>query len=252
VRPPSETRLTAGLRIRQCSLGEAVAHVASLARERRPSDIHFITAHAVSIAAENSHYKEVMDQAEILLPASRWLEILTALSSAPLTQVRGPDFFRALLESQDSPSLTHFFVAPSSTVLSELLIAIRREFPSARVAGGMVAPHGPLTQAEIDDLARRAAQADNAIVWLGIGTPAQNFLARQLVCSGAGVVVGVGAAFEFVAGLKKEAPRWLSVIGLEWLFRLFTEPRRLWRRYTFGNAKFLIEFVRGEWRTTRS
>lgn len=248
----TEVRLTGGLKITRSSLEEIIPRVSALARDREPTDIHFITAHAVSIASQDSRYRSVMDSASILLPDSKWLEILTRVSRTPLTQVRGPDFFRGLLSVRESNALGHFFIAPSPLVLQHLLATIEEEFPATKVAGGIVAPYRPFEPSEIEALVLNIRSIENAVVWLGIGTPAQNMLARQLVDAGAGVVVGVGAAFEFLTGMKKEAPHLVSKIGMEWLFRFLSEPRRLWRRYTVDNIRFLIAFVNGELRRSET
>jgi N-acetylglucosaminyldiphosphoundecaprenol N-acetyl-beta-D-mannosaminyltransferase len=239
-------RQTAGLPIYRTKTDALMAEITPLAETGKSVDIHFITAHAVSIAEVDPHYRAVLSEATILLPDGRWLDFLTRFSSAPLHQVRGPDLFRALLAENTEESPGHFFVAPSNHVASRLLEAVQRDFPTARIAGHFVAPEGPFSADQFKLLVSEIRRSGRPIVWLGIGTPAQNFLANRLVKEDVGIVIGVGAAFEFVAGTKSEAPRWLSTIGFEWLYRLATEPRRLWHRYTVGNVRFLIAFFRGE------
>lgn len=239
-------RDTCGLPITRTSLEEAVDGVCELAASGQSADIHFLSAHSISITTEDPEYRQVIQQGSTVLPDSRWLQFLTSWSATPLTQVRGPDFFRALLNTSSVDPIGHFFVAPNDRVADRLLEAIHREYPRAHVTGHIVAPQGPFTEAQIRQILEQIRALGQPIVWLGIGTPAQNFLARRLAELGGGIVIGVGAAFEFVAGIKSEAPRWMSTVGIEWLFRFVTEPRRLWHRYTVGNLKFLSAFFAHE------
>lgn len=112
------------------------------------------------------------------------------------------------------------------------------------MAGNFAPPFSDLNQSFVE-LCRDAVLGSGAnIVWVGLGTPKQDFLASAL----AGLVgvpcIGVGAAFDFVAGTVQEAPPWIQRSGLEWLFRLTQDPRRLWRRYVFGNLQFVGAVLR--------
>jgi len=117
-------------------------------------------------------------------------------------------------------------------------------YPSFRVVGTDSPPYSPPTDDELIALATRIRLSDATIVWVGVGTPKQDFLvdrlSRQLSCP----IVPVGAAFDFLAGNVKAAPEFLHGSGFEWLYRLLREPRRLWRRYTVGNARFVYALLR--------
>jgi N-acetylglucosaminyldiphosphoundecaprenol N-acetyl-beta-D-mannosaminyltransferase len=235
----------AGLAIARFSPEQAAEHVQTmLLNGSEGLAIHFLTAHTISVAEADSGIRDILRSGDLLLPDSRWLELLSGFRKRKLTQVRGPDFFRRLLRSPSEEVEGHFFVGPSDEVNSALEKALREQFPEARVAGFSVGPHRPLTSDELRDLATTINATGSPLVWVGVGTPAQNVLAHHLAKESGRVIIGVGAAFEFLSGKKTEAPSWVSRMGIEWLFRLVTEPKRLWRRYLIGNAVFLFALLK--------
>ena len=164
----------------------------------------------------------------------------------------GPDVMLRTIEAGCARGLRHFFYGGrDEATVQRLEDNLRAKFPSIQIAGHYVPPFRDLTEAERDDVAQciDASRAD--IVWVGIGTPRQDYWVsafRPLLR--APVLVAVGAAFNFHAGTVPQAPRWMMRCGLEWLFRLFAEPRRLWRRYLVGNPRFVLLALR-QWITRR-
>ncbi|MDP9889822.1 exopolysaccharide biosynthesis WecB/TagA/CpsF family protein [Pseudarthrobacter enclensis] len=108
----------------------------------------------------------------------------------------------------------------------------------------MSPPFSAMSPREYESQDRRIEDTNPDIVWVGLGTPKQDFEAQRLATAGNFFAVAVGAAFDFSAGTKKEAPRWITALGFEWLFRLAAEPKRLWRRYLIGNFVFLYSVIR--------
>ncbi len=122
---------------------------------------------------------------------------------------------------------------------------LESRYPGLRFAGGHVPPFRPLSDAEDEAIAREINACAADIVWVGIGVPKQEkWMARMRDRLDAPVLVGVGAAFDFHAGLVPQAPGWMQRSGLEWAYRLTREPRRLWRRYLRYNPRFVIGFAR--------
>jgi N-acetylglucosaminyldiphosphoundecaprenol N-acetyl-beta-D-mannosaminyltransferase len=120
------------------------------------------------------------------------------------------------------------------------VVRLQSRFPSLRLAGTYSPPFRPLTFQEDRAVVERINAAQPDIVWVGMSTPKQErWMAEHVGHLSASVLVGVGAAFDFHAGFKRQAPRWVQQSGLEWLFRLLMEPRRLWRRYLINNPWFL-------------
>lgn len=141
--------------------------------------------------------------------------------------------------------LRHFFYGGARGVGEAAAGRLTRLVPGTAVAGALDPPFGPITEGEVDELCAAVAESRPHVVWVGLGAPKQElFMARAADRLGGPVMVGVGAAFDFLAGTKRSAPRWMRHGGLEWLFRLASEPRRLWRRYLIGNSAFGYLLVR--------
>jgi N-acetylglucosaminyldiphosphoundecaprenol N-acetyl-beta-D-mannosaminyltransferase len=110
-----------------------------------------------------------------------------------------------------------------------------------RVAGIFSPPFHPLSEEEDRKIVSLIKNADPDIIWVGLSTPKQEiWMSEHIDRLGNCVLIGVGAAFDFLSGNKKQAPSWMQRIGLEWFFRLSTEPKRLWKRYLINNPLFLI------------
>jgi N-acetylglucosaminyldiphosphoundecaprenol N-acetyl-beta-D-mannosaminyltransferase len=137
----------------------------------------------------------------------------------------------------------------------QLALNLRHRYPGVKIVGGYSPPHRPLTDEEEDAVAAEINRSRADVVWVGIGVPKQEkWMARMRPRLEAPVLVGVGAAFDFHAGLVPQAPNWIQEAGLEWAYRLAHEPRRLWRRYVRYNPRFLSSFARQwyeHWRSSR-
>lgn len=157
-----------------------------------------------------------------------------------VTRVYGPDLMLAACARSVERGDRHFFYGAGPGVPDLLARRLQQRFPGLQVAGGFSPPFRPLTRAEDDQVVEMINAARPDIVWVGLSTPKQEmWMAEHRERLDASVLIGVGAAFDFHAGLKRQAPRWMQRSGTEWLFRLATEPRRLWKRYMTGNPKFV-------------
>lgn len=164
-------------------------------------------------------------------------------------RVYGPDLLLACCERSVTTGYRHFFYGGGEGVAELLARRLQKRFAGLVVAGTCTPPFRPLTPEEDEDIVRRINDAAPDIVWVGLSTPKQEvWMAEHLGRLNAPVLIGVGAAFDFHAGLKRQAPRWIQHSGLEWLFRLGTEPRRLWKRYLSNNPAFVWLAVQELWR----
>jgi N-acetylglucosaminyldiphosphoundecaprenol N-acetyl-beta-D-mannosaminyltransferase len=155
-------------------------------------------------------------------------------------RVYGPDLMLACCERSIATGYRHFFYGGNDGVADLLEEKLSRRFPGLSVAGTYTPPFRQLTKEEDDEVVKRINDAGADIVWVGLSTPKQEYwMADHLGRIDAPVMIGVGAAFDFHAGLKKQAPAWMQQSGLEWFFRLATEPRRLWKRYLVNNPAFV-------------
>jgi len=144
----------------------------------------------------------------------------------------------------DKKSVSHFFYGATDAVLQKLKTNLLAQFPGLQIAGMYSPPFRPLSETEKNDVAERINASGADIVWCGLGTPKQDYwVAEFRPRLNAAAILAVGAAFNFHAGEVRQAPRWMMRGGLEWLFRLLVEPKRLWRRYLIGNPRFVCLVV---------
>jgi N-acetylglucosaminyldiphosphoundecaprenol N-acetyl-beta-D-mannosaminyltransferase len=163
------------------------------------------------------------------------------LGQRAVRRVYGPDFMLLLAERAAARGYRVFFYGGASGVAADLAAQFRRRFPGLRVVGAESPPFRSLTAEEDAATTARINASGADIVWVGLGCPKQErWMAEHRAALTAPVLIGVGAAFDFHAGRVPQAPRWLMPFGLEWLYRLIQEPRRLWRRYLLYNPLFVL------------
>jgi N-acetylglucosaminyldiphosphoundecaprenol N-acetyl-beta-D-mannosaminyltransferase len=169
------------------------------------------------------------------------------------TRVYGPDLMLALCERSIATGYRHFFYGGAEHVAERLVRRLERRFPGLAVAGMHTPPFRTLTPDEDDEIVRQINETKPDVVWVGLGTPKQeHWIAQHVHRLTAPALIGVGAAFDFHAGVKAQAPRWMQRSGLEWLFRLASEPRRLGKRYLVNNPTFVWMTLQQLWRGSRS
>jgi len=193
---------------------------------------------------DSEDFAAVVNNADLVLPDGRpifWVQRLLGHSNAE--QVRGQDIMTALCAASGSENFNIGFYGGSSTALLEEVVAnLKNSFPDINITYTYSPPFRPLMPDEDTAVVDAINASKVDVLFVGIGCPKQErWMAEhkdKLHC----VMLGVGAAFDFIAGSKKHAPRWMQKIGLEWLFRLASEPSRLWRRYLIQNPRFIYHF----------
>jgi N-acetylglucosaminyldiphosphoundecaprenol N-acetyl-beta-D-mannosaminyltransferase len=171
---------------------------------------------------------------------------LRALGHAGATRIYGPDLMAGFCARAASEQIPIYLYGGRTPAALELLERrLRERFPGLAIAGGYSPPFRALTGAEEEGLVSAIDASGAAVVWVGTGQPKQElWMARMRPRLAAPLLVGVGAAFDFHAGLLAQAPPWMQRSGLEWSYRLAREPRRLWRRYARYNPRFIADFAR--------
>jgi len=197
--------------------------------------------HGVMESQSDPALREIHNRAGLVTPDGMPLVWVSRLRGhGQVERVYGPDLLLACCRESVSKGYRHFFYGGAPGVPERLAARLEERFPGLVVAGTWSPPFGELTPLEEQAAAERINSSDPHIVWVGLSTPKQErWMARQVGRLDAPVLIGVGAAFDFHAGLKRQAPRWMQRSGLEWLFRLGTEPGRLWRRYLINNPRFV-------------
>jgi N-acetylglucosaminyldiphosphoundecaprenol N-acetyl-beta-D-mannosaminyltransferase len=155
-------------------------------------------------------------------------------------RVYGPDLLLEACRVSAVEGWRHFFYGGGPGVAERLTQRLRDRYPGLTIVGHLSPPFRPLTPEEDHEVVETINSVRPDIVWVGLSTPKQErWMAGHVDRIDAAALIGIGAAFDFHAGVKRQAPRWMQRSGLEWLFRLATEPRRLWRRYLSNNPRFV-------------
>jgi N-acetylglucosaminyldiphosphoundecaprenol N-acetyl-beta-D-mannosaminyltransferase len=203
--------------------------------------------HTVMACAEDAELRAAVDGATFTVPDGQPLVwALNALGHELPDRVYGPELMqRACARAARSGQRFYLYGGRNHGALAELARNLRLRHPGLKIVGGHCPPFRPLTRAEEDAVAADINRSGADVVWVGIGVPKQEkWMAQMRDRLDAPVLLGVGAAFDFHAGLVPQAPDALQRLGLEWAFRLVHEPRRLWRRYLRYNPRFVIGFAR--------
>jgi N-acetylglucosaminyldiphosphoundecaprenol N-acetyl-beta-D-mannosaminyltransferase len=237
-----------GVSIERTSLDEAAAVFVRAVAGQAPARTHrLVNAYTFALADSDPAYQDLLERSGVNLPDGKPLVVALNLldrGGEPFGQVRGPSFFLKCLDQGRGQRVRHFFLGGSPELLESLKGALDRRLPGTQIVGMISPPFRTLTDSERTDQDAEIKASGAQVVWVGLGTPKQDFEAQRICDECAVTTVAVGAAFDFVAGTKREAPEWMRRLGLEWVFRLISEPRRLWKRYLFGNARFIAIVLR--------
>jgi N-acetylglucosaminyldiphosphoundecaprenol N-acetyl-beta-D-mannosaminyltransferase len=214
--------------------------------------------HTVMASQEDQELRSALESASINVPDGQPLVwALNALGHSLRGRVYGPELMsRACERAVEAGHRFYLYGGRNQGALVQLALNLRRRYPGVKIVGGYSPPHRPLTPEEEAAVAEEINHSQADVVWVGIGVPKQEkWMARMRLQLEAPVLVGVGAAFDFHAGLVPQAPGWIQESGLEWAYRLAQEPRRLWKRYLRYNPMFVAAFAQqliAQRRTTRS
>ena len=203
--------------------------------------------HTVTAAHEDPELRAALESSSFNVPDGQPLVwALNALGYRLSGRVYGPELMaRACARATEGTPSFYLYGGRNQGALVQLALNLRRRYPGINIVGGYAPPHRELTADEEDAIVDQINRSGADVVWVGIGVPKQEkWMARLRARLDAPVLVGVGAAFDFHAGLVPQAPSWLQRVGLEWSYRLAREPRRLWKRYLRYNPRFLYRAAR--------
>lgn len=230
-----------GVGISAINLQMAVDTIEEWIRNRKQHYVCITGVHGVIESQRDPALKRIHNRSGMTTPDGMPLVWLSRLNGQKhVRRVYGPDLMLLVCEASLVHGFRHFLFGGAEGVPEDLAQQLRNRFPGLQIVGTYSPPFRPLSPSEDESIVRMINEADPDIVWIGLSTPKQErWMAEHLGKLHAPVMIGVGAAFDFHSGRKKQAPRWMQRSGLEWLFRLLTEPRRLWRRYLINNPLFL-------------
>ena len=232
-----------GVGVSAVNLPQAVEEIDRWIASHAAHYVNVCAVHTVMECQRDARLRRIVNASGLATPDGMPLVWLSALCGhRQASRVYGPDLMLAVCERSQDTGRRHFFYGGAPGVTDLLVRALKARYPRLVVAGTHTPPYRPPDTEEDREVLEKINAAAPDIVWVGLGTPKQDYwVARHRSLLDAPVLIAVGAAFDFHAGLLPQAPRWIQRSGLEWLFRLVHEPRRLAFRYLVYNPWFVLK-----------
>ncbi len=235
-----------GLPIHAGSFQTMIDLLAHWSAESVTRSVSFCPVYTVMRALEDPHIHRALESADLRAADGMpvvWLQRWRGISDAE--RIYGPDVMRAVCEATQDRGIRHYFLGSTAETLHALETVLRANYPQLHIVGRST-PRISIPPTLDEDLLHELWECRPQVVWIALGSPKQDlwmeFMKPHMPAC---LMLGVGAAFDFIAGTKPQAPAWMRHSGLEWLFRLINEPRRLWRRYLVYNTRFLYRLFTG-------
>lgn len=244
LRKPIVARSILGVNVVVSSYGEVIERSLAWAKHCESRVLCFATVHMIMEAVDDPAFLGLLNRADLVNPDGMPLVwALHALGERHARRVYGPDATEAMLAAAEKAGISVGFYGGSSAVLDALVAATRLRHPNLNVAFVESPPFKALTNEEDLAIVKRITSSGARLLFVGLGCPKQERWTVEHLGKVPAVMFAVGAAFDFLSGMKPQAPRWMMRSGLEWLFRLAIEPRRLAKRYLWHNPRFVFMFL---------
>ncbi len=222
------------------NMQDTITYVEKHLQKLRGKYICVSNVHTTVMSYENDEYRNIQNQAAMALPDGAPLSAYSRKHGfADASRVTGPDLMVEVLRRSAVCGYRHFFYGSTQETLEEMKRVLIRDYPGAVIAGMYAPPFRKLTESEDVAVVELINESKPDFIWVGLGAPKQEQWMYEHREKVTGVMAGVGAGFDYLAGNIKRAPMWMQKLSLEWLYRLLQDPRRLWKRYVVTNAKFL-------------
>lgn len=208
--------------------------------EFRGNYICVSNAHTCVMAHEDPAYWTVQASSIASLPDGKPLSVIGRKAAPTMGRVTGPDLMREVFSISKKMGWKHYFYGNEQKNLDVLQAALERDYPGIDIVGIEPSLFRPLSEQEKKELIGRIDDSGADFAWIALGAPRQEIFCYELRGKTNTVMIGVGGAFNVLAGVVPEAPRWMQNLSLEWLYRLFQEPKRLFKRYLVTNSKFIL------------
>jgi N-acetylglucosaminyldiphosphoundecaprenol N-acetyl-beta-D-mannosaminyltransferase len=244
--PPLASQEVLGIPLALTDYTRTLDWIDAAVAARQRGYICVAAVHTVMVSQEDPELRRAVLAADFTVPDGQPLVwAMNLLGQNLSSRVYGPDLMEKACTRAARTGQTFFLYGGRDAALKTLREELPRRYPGLRIVGARPGPFRELTGEEADAIVGELNAAAPDVIWVGLGVPLQEkFMLAMRERLTAPVLVGVGAAFDFHAGLKRQAPRSLQRLGLEWAFRLVQEPRRLWRRYLVYNPRFVLGFAR--------
>lgn len=244
--PPVDSSVSIlGVKVHATSMDRALSRLETAVTSGEKGYVCVTGVQGVMEAQMDSNLKRIINGALLTIPDGRptvWVGWLRGLFH--MRQVTGPTIMLRICALSAEKGYTHFFYGGNDGVADQLKDSLTQRFPGLKVVGTYTPPFRPLTAEEEIDLARRVAETKPDFFWVGLSTPKQErFMDQYISKLDAKVMLGVGAAFDIHTGRIKDAPYWMKFTGVQWMHRIYQDPKRLWKRYLVNNPKFVYRIT---------
>jgi N-acetylglucosaminyldiphosphoundecaprenol N-acetyl-beta-D-mannosaminyltransferase len=234
-----------GVKVHATSMDRALARLQTAVAQNEKGYVCVTGVQGVMEAQMDSNLKRIINGALLTIPDGRptvWVGWLRGLFQ--MRQVTGPTMMLRICALSPENGYKHFFYGGNDGVADQLKESLTQRYPGLNVVGTYTPPFRPLTTEEEADLTRQVAELKPDFFWVGLSTPKQERFMDQY-CSklDAKIMLGVGAAFDMHTGRIKDAPYWMKFTGLQWIHRIWQDPKRLWKRYLVNNPKFVYQIA---------
>lgn len=232
-----------GTRVHCSTYAEVCQLIRQAIQQKEWGYVAIANVHMVMTGVWHKDFQTIINQA--LLTTSDGMPLVWGLKLLGLshaTRVYGPDLTLHCCEMAAHAQIPVYFYGSRPETLTQLTQNLQQQFPHLIIAGTEAPPFRPPTPAEVNQTLNKMQQSGAKLIFVGLGCPKQERWMHQYTAQLPAIVLGVGAAFDFHAGTIAQAPRWMMMLGLEWLYRLWQEPRRLWKRYVVNNFAFIALF----------
>ena len=238
--PPARVNVL-GVGVSAINMDMAMAGIGRALEKKEKGYICITGVHGVSEAQTDPEFRQILNRAFLCTPDGMplvWVGRLRGVKH--LARVYGPDLMLAVMAQSEQTGWRHFLYGGANGTAQALQEKLSQRFPKVQIVGTYEPPFRPLNTEEQAALQATVLRTRPDVLWVGLSTPKQErFMAANLPKLDVTLMFGVGAAFDFLAGRIRQAPRWMQRSGLEWFFRLCCEPGRLWKRYCKNNPLFV-------------
>ena len=229
-----------GLNVTVTNMNETVDYIGENIDKLKGKYICITNVHTTIMAYENEKYMDIQNNAVLILPDGNPLSALSRkMGFKEAKRVAGPDLMHEIFKLSEENRYRHYFYGSTEETLKQLNIKLKEKYPKITIVGMFSPPFNEEVSLESEEKLNEINRLNPDFIWVGLGAPKQEIWMRLHENKVNGLMIGVGAGFDYFADKIKRAPKWMQKSSLEWLYRLMQEPRRLFKRYFITNIKFI-------------
>lgn len=233
-----------GVNIASVNMEKTIEVITKRLEDIRGKYICVSNVHTTVMANEDVNYMNIQNSSYLSLPDGKPLSIVGKRKGFDIDRVTGPDLMEELFKISEKEGYNHYFYGNTNENLTKLIDKLRKDYPKLNIVGYKPSVFRELTDNENKELIDDINNSRADYIWIALGAPRQEKLMYKNMNKVNGVMIGVGGAFNVIAGVSSRAPKWMQDCSLEWLFRLLDDPKRLWKRYFVTNSKFIVEVIK--------